>query len=132
MVNRLEYVAAQKLLEMEEVESELYPNPKRVIVEWKNRKYLGLIQEIDTNKVNCPKGLVYLSKTERHLSEKLVEAIEELDPDRLYLKADSTLNLEGEEHFLRMVGDRLSMTTLQQKNYVFSTPLLFLLMKMIL
>jgi hypothetical protein len=92
-----------------------HPKPTGVLVEWKNKLYIGSIQQIVPD---YSKEIFMLSKSSSLLPDGLVKAIKEQNPERLYLHADSTLDLTGRQYVLRKLEDRLVALTPEQDQYV--------------
>ncbi len=60
------------------------------------------------------KEIVLLSKSSSHLNQELVSAIKKLDKERLELYIDDTIGLEGRQHVLRRLDDKLVYMTDRQ------------------
>lgn len=109
-------LVARKVLDMERIQrASCTPSPTGVIVTCRGEEYFGHIQ------VPLPdysKEIVLLSKTSRPTNPVLIGAIRDLDPDRLELKADDNLDLEGRQNLVRRLGERLTVVTPEQAQYV--------------
>ena len=92
-----------------------HPKPTGVLVEWKNKLYIGSIQQIVPD---YSKEIFMLSKSSSPLPDGLVKAIKEQNPDRLYLCADSTLDIPDRQYVLRKLEDRLVALTPEQDQYI--------------
>lgn len=107
---------AKSLLQQEELlKSVNYPKPISILVEWKDNVYIGSIQEIVPE---SSKEIVVLSKSSSPLPNDLVNAIRKLDKERLELYADDSLDLDGRQHILRRLEDRLVHMMQEQTIYM--------------
>lgn len=107
---------AREILEKEKLlKSCNYPAPISILVKWKNNTYIGSIQKIVPE---FSKEIVLLSKSTYKLPYELVSAIRKLDNDRLELYADDSLDLDGRQHVLRIVENRLVLMDHQQTEYI--------------
>jgi len=94
-------------------------NPKSngIILSWREGLYVGSLQKIAPD---YSKEIVLLSKTSSPLQRMLIDAIKIFEPDRQTIKADSSLNLEGRQHVLRINGSNLTHITSKQTEYILS------------
>ncbi len=92
-----------------------YPEPISVLVTWKNGVYIGSIQYTASE---FSDEIVMLSKSTSKLPNDLVSAIRKLDEKRLELCADASLDLDGRQHILRRVENRLVSMNPQQTEYM--------------
>ena len=107
---------AKSILEQEKLlRSYNYPEPIGVIVKWDDLSYIGSIQEIVQE---FSKEIVLLSKSRYILPDKLMNAIRELDKERLELIADNSLDITGRQHILRRLDNRLTNMTEEQTRYM--------------
>lgn len=110
-----EAVAKGMLQQEKELSVFNHPKPTGVLVEWKNGLYIGSIQQIVPE---YSTEIFMLSKSSSLLPDGLVKAIKEQNPERLYLHADSALDLTGRQYVLRKLEDRLVALTPEQDQYV--------------
>ncbi len=107
---------AKNLLEQERLTRQYnYPEPVSIIIIWKGNNYIGSIQKIVPG---FSKEIVLLSKSSSHLNQELVSAIKKLDKERLELYADDTIDLEGRQHVLRRLDNKLVYMTTEQTKYM--------------
>ena len=111
----LEDVAKSILRQEELLKPANYPKSTGVIIEWKDDTYIGSIQEIVPD---FSKEIVVLSKSSSHLPNNLIDAIKKLDRKRLELYADNSLDLDGRQHILRRLENRLVHMTQEQTIYM--------------
>lgn len=111
----LEDVAKSILRQEELLKPANYPKSTGAIIEWKDDMYIGSIQEIVPD---FSKEIVVLSKSSSPLPNDLISAIKKLDRKRLELCADDSLDLDGRQHILRRVENRLVHMTQEQTIYV--------------
>ena len=103
---------AKRLLEhWEMMKACIYPTPTPVFVTWKGSVYIGSIQDVAPE---FSDEIVLLSKSSDKLPDDLVNAIRRLDDKRLELVAEDNLDLEGRQHVLRRLNDRLKYMTSEQ------------------
>jgi hypothetical protein len=107
---------AKNILEQEKrLKTYNYPAPISVLLTWREDVYIGSIQE-------CAPGfsdeIVVLSKSTSKLPYDLVGAIRKLDEKRLELAADGSLDLEGRQHILRRLENRLILLTPEQTKHM--------------
>lgn len=103
---------AKKLLEQWEMMKACnYPTPTLVFVTWKGGVYIGSIQDVAPE---FSDEIVLLSKSSYMLPDDLVNAIRRLDDKILELVAEDNLDLEGRQHVLRRLEDRLQCMTSEQ------------------
>lgn len=113
---------AKSLLQYEKsIKTMIYPEPIRAIITWKNDIYIGHIQEIVPE---FSKEVVVLSKSSNPLQKELIEEIRKLDKERIELYVDDNLDLEGRQHIIRRLDNRLTYMTRQQTEYMIENPLL--------
>lgn len=107
---------AKSLLEQERLARRYnYPEPIGVIIIWKGNNYIGSVQEIVPG---FSKEIVLLSKSSSSLDKELVSTIKKLDKERLELYADHTIDLEGRQHVLRRLDNKLVYMTIEQTKYM--------------
>ncbi len=107
---------AKDLLEQERLVRQYnYPKPIGTIIMWKSNNYIGSIQEIVPR---FSKDIVLLSKSSSPLRQELVSAIKKLDKERLELYVDDTIDLEGRQHVLRRLDNKLVYMTTEQTKYM--------------
>jgi hypothetical protein len=107
---------AKNYLRNEEISlSRQEPRGVAAFIQWRNNSYVGSVQKIAPEYSD---EIVLLSKTSRPIPKQLKEAIAELDQNRLELWAETMIDLEGQYHVLRMVGDRLKQMTADQMQYM--------------
>lgn len=107
---------AKNLLEQEKLAKQYnYPKPISAIIIWKGKSYIGSIQEIAPV---LSKEIVLLSKSSSSLDKELIKAIKKLDKERLELLADDTIDLEGRQHVLRRLDNKLVYMTPEQTKYM--------------
>jgi hypothetical protein len=92
-----------------------FPAPISVLVTWNGDIYLGSIQKVA---LEFSDEIVVLSKTTHRLPNDLVSAIRKLDTGRLDLVAEDSLDLDGRQHILRIVGNELVYMTHEQTKYI--------------
>ena len=117
--DKLERIAREFLRIEKDAKENCAPPQTSVIVRWRNELYVEGIQEIA--QAYSPE-IVLLSKTGYQLPE-LGEAIKRLDPERLELLADDSLDIRGRYHILRRLESRLTLMTPEQTKYVAEDPL---------
>ncbi len=107
---------AKNLLEQEKL-AKRYNNPEPIsaIIIWKGNGYIGSIQEIVPG---FSKEIVLLSKSSYPLDTKLIGAIKNLDKERLELYAADAIDLEGIQHVLRRLDNKLIYMTEEQTIYM--------------
>ncbi len=111
---------AKRLLNLEKERSRyFYPKAIKVLVKWRNGVYFGHLQEIAPE---YSREIVHLSKTSNPLQEGLAEAIKKLDSERSEFYADESLDLEGRQHILRRLENRLLKMTPEQTKYMHEHP----------
>ncbi len=100
----------------------IFTNPKPISanIYWKNDFYIGVIQEIVPE---FSKEIVLLSKSSMHYPEKLAQALMRLDPGRIILFADSNLDLDGRQHIVRRIGDKIFHMTTEQTMFMMNFPM---------
>lgn len=64
------------------------------------------------------KEIVLLSKSSSPLNKKLIDAIKKLDKERLELYAGDILDLEGRQHILKRLDNKLVYMTEEQTKYM--------------
>ena len=107
---------AKNLLEQEKLVKQYNnPEPISVIIIWKGNNYIGSIQEIVPG---FSKEIVLLSKSSSPLNKKLIDAIKKLDKERLELYAGDILDLEGRQHVLKRLDNKLVYMTEKQTKYM--------------
>lgn len=113
--------AARFLLQKEKsVRALNNPEPVGALIKWQGNTYFGTLQAVASEFSN---EIVALSKTSNPLPVDLIEAIRKLDPERLELEADASLDMTGRQHLLRRVENRLTSMTRQQTTYMLQHPL---------
>lgn len=111
---------AENLLKGEAEKAKLsFPTPAGIILQWKDKYYFGSLQEVAPE---FSPEIILLSKTTRPIKSGLVEAILEIQPERLRIIADHYLDLEGRTHILRRIGQRLTKCTPEQTKYMINHP----------
>lgn len=116
-----EEMAKSLLLYEKSIKTMIYPEPIRAMITWKNDVYVGHIQEIVPE---FSKEIVALSKPTYPLQKELIEEIRKFDRDRIELCADNDLDLEGRQHILRRLDNRLTHMNCQQTEYMIENPLM--------
>ena len=107
---------ARRILEGEKtLKSSNYPEPKSVMIRWRDNIYIGSIQEIAPE---FSHEIVLLSKSSQPLYVGLVEAIRKLDNQRVELDADESLDLDGRQHIVRLLEKRLVRMLSEQTEYM--------------
>ena len=86
-----------------------------IILEWRDRSYVGSIQHTVPEYSN---EIVLLSKTSSPAEPALRDAIVAIQQGRPVLAVDSALDLEGRVHILRKVDHRLAKMTPSQTEYM--------------
>lgn len=92
-----------------------YPVPTPALLMYKNDVYICSIQEVEPEFSN---EIVLLSKSSDRLPDGLVVAIRRLDDKRLELEAEDSLDLEGRQHVLRRLENRLLYMTYEQTEHM--------------
>ena len=116
MVNDEHRKLAAEILRQEKMTAEVNKPPSiGVIVRWKNNAYIGSLQMIAED---CSPEICLLNKSSKAINPELIEAIREIQPDRLQLVADEVLDLEDRVHVMRRVGNRLTICTAAQTEYM--------------
>ena len=108
-------VVARSLLSSAHTSAKLnVPSAEVVLVQWQNQHYFGSIQvifpEYDTE-------IVLLSKTSRAVQQGLIQAIRGIEPEIPVLTALDILELEGNYHVVRRLGNNLLEMTFEQTQY---------------
>lgn len=100
----------------------IFTHPKTICanIYWKNDFYIGSIQEIVPE---FSKEIVLLSKSSKHYPEELAQALKRSDSGRLELFAEDNLDLEGRQHVLRKIDDKLIHMTPDQTKFMMSYPM---------
>lgn len=107
---------AKNILEKEKILKACnYPAPIHVLITWKDCVYIGSIQDVVPE---FSDEIVLLSKSSYKLPDNLVNAIRKLDDKRLELGADESLDLNGRQHVLRRVENRLVFMTSEQTEHI--------------
>jgi Ribonuclease G/E len=107
---------AKDILKQEEVLKACnYPAPTPVLVTWKDGIYIGSIQDVAPG---FSDEIVVLSKSTYKLPSDLVNAIRRSDKERLELVAEDNLGLDGRQHVLRRLGNRLVYMTSEQTEHM--------------
>jgi len=107
---------AKNILEKQEMLKTCnYPLPTSVLITWRNGVYIGSIQNAAPE---LSDEIVLLSKSSYSLPDALVNAIRKLDDKRLELGADESLDLNGRQHILRRVENRLTYMAPEQIKYM--------------
>lgn len=114
------YKAAQEFLRIEKNAKEnCCPPQTSVTIRWRDNFYFGGIQEISPE---YSPEIVLLSKNSNLLPEPFIESVKRLDPKRLELLADGSLDLEGRYHVLRRLENKLTSMTPEQTKYIADSP----------
>ena len=109
-------MVARRILEGEKtLKYANYPEPKSAMIRWRDNIYIGSIQEIAPEISN---EIVLLSKSSQPLPVGLVNAIGKLDSQRLELDADESLDLDGRQHIVRLLENRLVHMTSSQIDFM--------------
>jgi hypothetical protein len=107
---------AKEILEKEKILKICnHPAPISVLITWKKNFYIGSIQEVASE---FSDEIVLLSKSTYKLPDELVVALRKLDDERLELDAEDNLDLEGRQHVLRRLENRLVYMTNEQTKYM--------------
>ena len=96
-----------------------FPAVELGIIEWRDNPYFGHIQHVYPQQ----QEIVNLSKTSRPIPQALADSIKRVEPTILQLKADDFLDLEGRQHILRKLEDRLTIMTPEQTRYAMEHPI---------
>lgn len=96
------------------------PKPTSANIYWKNDFYIGAIQEIVPE---FSKEIVLLSKSSMHYPEELARALRRLDPGRIELFTDDNLDLEGRQHVVRRIDDKIVHMTTEQTMFMMNYPM---------
>lgn len=96
------------------------PKPISANIYWKNNFYIGSIQEIVPE---FSKEIVLLSKSSNHYPEELAQALMILDSGRIKLFVDDNLYIEGRQHVVRRVGDKITYMTTEQTIFMSKYPM---------
>lgn len=108
--------AAKKLLELEKTKRVAFkPEPAGVLVVWHGHTYIGSILVISPE---FSDEIVALNKSTTAIPTEFEIAIRKLDPGRICLAADDSLDLTGRLHLLRRVENRLTIMTPDQTVYM--------------
>ena len=110
-----EKMAGFILEEEKALKSRNYPEPKSVMIRWRDNIYIGSIQEIAPE---FSREIVLLSKSSQPLHMSLVEAIRKLDNQRQELDVDESLDLDGRQHIVRLLEKRLVRMLSEQTEYM--------------
>ena len=112
---------ANEILKKEEMTNIFtYPKPTSTNIYWKNDFYIGAIQEIVPE---LSKEIVLLSKSSNHYPEELAQTLRRLDSGRIELFADDNLDLEGRQHVVRRIDDRIMHMTTEQTIFMMNYPM---------
>ena len=96
------------------------PYPTIILLKWREKDYLGSIQEITPT---YSKEIVYLSKTSKPIPQELADALKRVEPTILELGAENFLDLEGRGHILRNLEGKLTIMTTEQTAYMLEHPI---------
>ncbi len=111
---------AKEILRQEKSAYHLFSQkPIGVLVRWKKNIYLGSIQEIAPK---FSKEIVLLSKSSHPIDNNLVNSIRKFDKERIELIADESLDLEGRQHAVRKLNNRITFMTPEQTRYIADHP----------
>ena len=85
---------------------------------WRGKTYIGSIQDVAPE---FSKEIILLSKTSYSLNEDVIDTM------KIYVKketlyADDILDLEGRQHFVRKVGNKITFMTKEQTEYMLANP----------
>lgn len=116
-----EEIAKSLLMSIEAAKLYNYPEPTTVLITWKDRTYIGSVQDAAPK---FSKEIVVLSKSSNPLSDNLVNAIKKLDQNILKLHADNLLDLDGRQHILRRLESKLTYMTKEQTAYMMEHPII--------
>lgn len=97
-----------------------FPKPISANIYWKNVFYIGAIQEIVPE---FSKEIVLLSKSSLHYPEELAKALRRLDSGRIELFVEDDLDLEGKQHIVRRIGDKVVHITTEQAIFIANCPM---------
>ena len=112
---------ARNILKKEDITNILaHPKFMSANIYWKDDFYIGSVQEIVPE---FSKEVVLLSKSSEHYPEELAQALRKLDSVRLDLFAEYNLDLEGRQHVVRKIGDKLMHMTTEQTKFMASFPM---------
>lgn len=90
------------------------------ILGWRGDSYVGSIQIAYPD---YSKEVVFLNKSTKPVPQSLLDEIRKIDGKVYELVADDSVDLDGRDHILRMVGDRLTRMTPEQSLYAVNNPL---------
>lgn len=112
---------AEEILKKEKL-TNMFTCPKSISanIYWKNDFYIGSIQEIVPE---FSKEIVLLSKSSKHYPEELAQTLRRLDMKRPELFADENLDLEGRQHIVRRINDKLMYMTPDQTIFMTNYPM---------
>lgn len=112
---------AKEILKMANITNMLtHPQAMYANIYWKNDFYVGSIQEIVPE---SSKEIVLLSKSSRLYPKELAQTLKRLDPGRLELFAEDNLDLNGRQHIVRKIDDKLVHMTSDQTKFMTSYPM---------
>ncbi len=95
-------------------------DPIGVWVTWRGNEYFGSVQELEPELFP---EVYFLSKMTYILSEELVAELRKLDPDRLELTADNSIELTGNYHILRKEDNTLGLLKPEETEYFLVHPI---------
>ena len=88
----------------------LRPPLRTAIVVWRDRMYIGGIQHV----IEEDREIVFLTKSSKPIEPELAISLLELDPTRLHLRCQNSVEIDGRMHVLRLVGEELMRMTPKQ------------------
>lgn len=112
---------AKEILRQEKLAYSLnYPKPTGVLIQWKGYTYIGSFQDVASK---FSKEIVLLSKSSAPIDNNLADVIRKLDKERIELYADNLLDLDGRQHVVRKLGNKITFMTPEQTKYMIDHPL---------
>lgn len=97
-----------------------FPKPTPANIYWKNDFYIGAVQDIVPE---FSKEIVLLSKSSNHYPKELAQTLRRLDSGRIELFADDNLDLEGRQHVVRRIDDKIVHMTAEQTIFMVNYPM---------
>ena len=69
------------------------------------------------------KEIVLLSKSSDPIDSDLANATRKLDRERIELRADNSLDLDGRQHVVRKLGNKITFMSSEQTKYIVDHPI---------